>query len=305
VKVSLSWADDRRTDGRPSPFTTILANISAIITIVTPVASLVTIFLYQSSNVPATVLAVYVCLLTTYLIFLLLTRERRSRREVHYATAMIAVRKAFRSLADASWTIVEGDRSEVSFSLHLRDALQFLAESFSLVTDNSCRTSIKVITSSGHGDSIPDAQVYTLCRSNDSERNDRQRFDRISENSDFRDILKDNAAYFFSNNLPKQLSSGYQNSHWDSRIISEEKFEYRSTIVWPIARARDTTAQPHEPWEEVIGFLCVDTLAIDAFNETYDVPIGAAFAQTLYLALRRFRESQLLDHHEHATKELT
>jgi hypothetical protein len=49
---------------------------------------------------------------------------------------------------------------------------------------------------------------------------------------------------------------------------------------------------PPSQEREVIGFLCVDTLATNAFNETYDVPIGMAFAGGLHLALNRFRARQ-------------
>ena len=42
----------------------------------------------------------------------------------------------------------------------------------------------------------------------------------------------------------------------------------------------------------MIGFLCVDTMALNSFNETYDVPLGSAYVQALHLTMHRYRKMQ-------------
>ncbi|MGI5499802.1 hypothetical protein [Lentzea sp. CA-135723] len=308
------------TDGRGSRTIAILTTSSAVVSIVTPIASVIAILLKPDSRVPAIVLGAYLCLLTTALLLLLIRNDRRHHNEIiaqerfhhdqvieqelrtgrasRYAPAMVPLRKAYGCLGNATWTMVEGDGSEESFIRHLRDALQFLAEAFSLVTDQPCRTVIKMTYVQVQGMHIRDPLVYTLCRSDESDAiepsEEVRNGDSIRNNSDFRQIFEGNAHCFFCNDLPAELANGYQNSHWDSATIKSGDFRYRSAIVWPIARARPLGTQNHER-REVIGFLCVDTPAVGAFNETFDVPIGTAFCGVLHLALHRFRASQTAD----------
>ena len=142
------------------------------------------------------------------------------------------------------------------------------------------------------GVEIEDVHVHTLCRSDDEDPGELARYDRVDNNTDFKDIFEDNAAYFFRNDLPAELGKGYQNSHWDAKTIRLGEFKYRSTIVWPVAKPRPFG--PHErERREIIGFLCVDSIETNTFNETYDVPIGMAFSGMLHVALSRFRARRI------------
>ncbi|EOD63689.1 hypothetical protein [Amycolatopsis vancoresmycina] len=344
--------NEKGADHSPQRGAAILATISALVTIATPVVTGIFLFLPSSSVVPTTVLAVYVCVLTTVLLLVLIRqgvyharqlqeqelrhseqdadcarrlaelgaqhgeqlREQEIRhaeqlrsqevrhteqlsvqgRAARYAPAMIPLRKSFGSLANASWTMLEGDRSEDTFIRHLQNSLQFLAESFSLITDNPCRTSIKVTSAPANGGHIYDGLVTTLCRSDEDELDYATTRDQIGNNTDFRQILEDGLAYFISNDLVAEISKGYQNSHWTPQVLQSHKFKYRATIVWPISRARARMSSSPSP-QEVIGFLCVDTPMINSFHETFDVPIGMTFAGGLHLALNRFREQQMRD----------
>lgn len=270
----------------------VLSALAVLVTVGTPLIVLVAFLLSHKANIPATILAIYVCFLVFALLFLLLRQEAVYRRESRYAVAMVPVRKAFGSLADASWTLLEGDGSEESFLLHLRESLRFLAEAFSLITNATCRASIKMTSANaiaGAPEGALDVEVVTLCRNSDEEEMPHVERDRIGNNTDFRKIFAENAAYFFSNDLPGQLKKGYQNSHWDEHTIETNAFSYRATIVWPIGRSRNLDRRAPQK-REVIGFLCVDTPATGIFNETYDVPLGAAFSQALHLTLLRFRD---------------
>jgi hypothetical protein len=269
-----------------------LSILAVLVTIITPLVVLITFLISHATSIPATILSVYACFLISTLLFMLIRQEVRYRREIRYAPAMVPLRKTFVSLADASWTLLEGDGSEESFLLHLRESLRFLAEAFSLITNETCRASIKMTSASAIGDApgrALDVEVVTLCRNTEEDEAPHLERDRIGNNTDFRQIFTENDAYFFCNNLPAQLNKGYQNSHWDAHIIQTNAFDYKATIVWPIARSRRIDRRAPEQ-REIIGFLCVDTRATDVFNETYDVPLGAAFSQALHLTLLRFQD---------------
>lgn len=271
-----------------------LSHIATLISILTPLVTIAAFILTGNANIPATILAVYVCLLVTILILLLLRLEGRYRREARYAPAMIPVRKAFASLAEATWTMIEGNGSEEAFLLRLRESLRLIAETFSLITDTPCRASVKIISAGSPDAASHDIHVVTLCRSGDLEDTRTADRDRIGNNTDFRQIFVDNAPYFFSNDLVGQLASGYQNSHWDEKTIKERRYDYVATIVWPIGRTIGANSRGGAR-REIVGFLCVDTPAAGVLNETYDVPLGAAFAQALDLAIQRFRTRQATD----------
>jgi hypothetical protein len=271
-----------------------LSILAVLVTIITPIVVLISFLLSHSASIPSTILAVYACFLVFALLFLLMRQEARYRREIRYGRAMVPIHKAFESLANASWTLLEGDGSEESFLLHLRESLRFLAEAFSLITNEACRASVKMTSGSAIGDApdkAMDVEVVTLCRNTGEDEAPHPERDRIGNNTDFRQIFAENTDYFFSNNLPAQLNKGYQNSHWTERVIQTETFPYRATIGWPISRSRQIDRRaPQE--RDVIGFLCVDTQAVNVFNEAYDIPLGAAFSQALHLTLLRFRDRE-------------
>jgi hypothetical protein len=310
VKLTLAWSSERDRKDDSSRASNLVGTLAAVVTILTPVVTVILIFVAGSPSTPATILAVYVCLVTTVLLWQLIKldkihkqqlieqearhsqqlieQEVRGGRMSRYAAAMGTLRKGFGCVASASWTMLEGDGSEETFTEHLRHSLQFLAELFSSVTEQPCRASIKMTSWPNHGTAIRDVVVYTLCRSDEEDIEYSPDGDLIRENTDFKRIFEENDAYFFCNDLPTELGKGYQNSHWDRATIQAQSFKYRATIVWPISRARARMAPPSKE-REVIGFLCVDTPTINSFIETYDVPIGMAFAGGLHLALNRFR----------------
>ncbi len=272
-----------------------LTVIATLVTVLTPIVTVIPLVTNRKSSIPAIILSIYVCFLVIALLILLIMQEARYRREVPYAHAMVTARKAFTSLAAASWTIIEGDRSEEAFLLHLKESLGFLAEAFMIITGNACRTSIKMTRAEAVGDSHNkdvDVEVVTICRSSSQEvEQPHLERDRIGNNTDFKQIFVEDSEYFYCNDLPAQLKLGYQNSHWDEKTIQSGAFNYRATIVWPIAHSLKSSNQTAER-REIIGFLCVDTPATNVFNEVYDVALGAAFAQALHLTLARFRDQR-------------
>jgi hypothetical protein len=111
--------------------------------------------------------------------------------------------------------------------------------------------------------------------------------DRVIENTDFRMIFDQETSktYFFCNNIPELRD--YQNSHMTDG--DRESLPYRAAIVWPIQRAR-RPGQGDDQRYDIWGFLCLDTMAVDVFDEDVDVPLGAAYADTLYSMFQRVVE---------------
>lgn len=289
ASIAGQYLDDNSS---PSKTAVIMANVSAIVTILTPVATVIAIVISDSASVPATILAVYVCALTTFLLFLLFRQELRSHRDAHYGPATVPLRLAFTDLARASWTMVQTDGSKDLFLEYLKMSLRNLARAFSLITDHDCRVSIKIISAGAQSaNDIHDLKISTLCRSNEGQEPDRTNPDRIEGNTDFKKIFVDKVDFFFSNDLLKERDNGYENSHWDDEVFRNKSFEYLATIVWPISRPQSEATQSAQH-REVIGFLCVDTHKTDVFHRMYDTSIGTAFAQALYLAIQRYRTKQ-------------
>jgi hypothetical protein len=289
VRVPATWA------GKLGSTTwTVLAALATLVTICTPIVSVIVIVVADDTSIPAMIMAVYVCLLATGLLALLLRMESRYRRQALYAPAMLPAQKAFSGLADASWTVVEGDGSQASFIHNLEKSLKYLADAFSIITDTSCRAAIKVVSTGSGEVQVRDFKVVTLCRSSQQPEVDFPEPDRIGNNTDFLRIFVENENYFFCNDLPAEIGRGYQNSHWNTHVITERKFDYTATIVWPIGRVVPSDGE-RQGRREIIGFLCLDALATGIFQERFDIPLGAAFAQGLYLALHRFRARRAAD----------
>jgi len=311
VELKISWQLGRHADGQATTSSTYLTTIASLVSIATPVATVGAILLTGKSSIPVIILAVYFCLLTTAVLVLLTAQEVRHGKVIQaqevrhgqemeaknaevktatrYQLAITPLRTAFGCLANASWTVIEGDGSEEAFMRNLEDSLKALAHAYSIITDSPCRVSVK-LTEAVDGSPVHDIRVSTLCRSESQVES--QADDRISNNTDFRAIVEDDLSYYRCNDLVAELAKGYQNSHWTPQAIGSGAIKYRATIVWPIARARPLGMR-NIPQREVIGFLCVDTQSINVFNDTFDPPIGSAFAGVLHLAVHRYRARQM------------
>lgn len=265
----------------------LLGVLADLISVLGPVASLVTFLFTGEASVPLLILAVYVCTLATLLLLVTVSQDRRRR----YATALPSIETAFRLMAEVSYGIVQGKDSPEQFRRTLSRPLAALAQAFGIITGASCRVSIKLLSADkGDQASQPhDIEVVTLCR-DDPELEDppHERPDRVGENTDFLAIFVDQRDYFFSNDLIKLQGSGlYNNTHWSSDVIQNETYLYRSTIVWPIGRKfRGKTQGQDQP--RVIGFLCIDSLEPGIFDRVADVPLGAAFAHAIFAAIEQF-----------------
>lgn len=192
--------------------------------------------------------------------------------------------------------------------LILRNLLTEVADSFTRITGTKCSTSIKILSGVEEGNEQR-LEIINLARDLDSENSrkypkegDAPHF--VDENTDFLSILKDidkvNGDYYISNQLP--LLYGYKNSSFRYYKDLPEDYgffpfrailrwyrwplPYKSTIVVPIwpGMAREISE------ETLVGFLCVDSPNMFAFNRHRDVDIMRGVAEGLYNAIIKIKE---------------
>lgn len=181
--------------------------------------------------------------------------------------------------------------------------LDKVTDLFSMVTNTTCRASIKRIHDPGDGK----LYVYTLARDNVSGRLNRQRDknrfeklqDSLEENEDFYSIFGESKTYFFCNDLLRRTH--YRNSSfkvygkrpdnlriWQTFVSSLWwTLPYRSTIVWPIQQLESDKLSFES--RGCIGFLTVDSEFRNVFQKRFDVSIGAGVSDVLFIALDRYR----------------
>ena len=183
--------------------------------------------------------------------------------------------------------------SDAQLARNLQRALSDIATAFAIATRTSCRASIKVLSlvpnapMVGKKDIIRFLLVRTFARDTLREEGDvEEQADYVSENTDFVELFNDpKESCFFENDLKKRMSQGqYRNSHLPTGYNTQTDIwplPYRSTIIWPIRRMKQTDSGRPEP--DLLGFLCVDSAARNVFVKRYDRDLGAAFADALYM----------------------
>lgn len=115
-------------------------------------------------------------------------------------------------------------------------------------------------------------------RSQWSHRDDPQVVHLVKKNTALRSIVEDDGNYYQNGIVHK--SPDYKSSyfhHWPS----DER--YRSILVFPIRSSSGETDS-----ERYCGFLQVESMAEKAFNTRYDVDLGAAVADSLYVVLSSY-----------------
>lgn len=249
----------------------------------------------------AKLLAGFLCLITTLSLVAVLVQDRWRSRRSRYALAMPAMHKAYFHLRDLLASMERG-ASEDDFAQFLDRAVTAFARAFSVITASHCRVSVKSLYSIDDSQaldvrademSLRSLKVRTLARDEGSVSmigTSDEDGDYVTDNSDYERLLLRESAdrSFFCNDLRKL--NPYKNSHWPL----DETREYLATIVWPIEKSERLTPQIKDGTVraltfDVQDFLAIDTLAAGSFRRRFDVDFGAAFADTLYTALKRWR----------------
>jgi len=179
-----------------------------------------------------------------------------------------------------------------------------LREIFFQKTKHKCSICIKVITDS---EATAGTTVVTLARDSKAhEDKKRQNVDKrmdvlhpIDRNTCFRNIFnylgeKKGRAYF-NNDLPAE--GGYENTSFnihgdvEDGLVTEERrkkwtLPYRSEIVVPICPLNHL---PNANERKLLyGFLCLDSVEPNVFNERYDIEILRGIADDLFDIIGRY-----------------
>lgn len=182
-----------------------------------------------------------------------------------------------------------------------------LAKAYSLISGTNCSACIKILIEGVTERGEQKVQVVTLCRDDDNSKK-RASVDTktvshwLDDNTDYVEIVRIKPVfekYFFCNQLP--FLFGYRNTSFDvyglpvdsSNWLMFNSFfrylrwplPYKSTIVVPIRPADDPELK------RIVGFLCVDSPAMYAFQVRSDVELLIGVAAALFIPI--FQLSQL------------
>jgi hypothetical protein len=222
----------------------------------------------------------------------LLLQERELGRKSRHADAAPLFANAAAAVSQAV-TAAGDPATHGSFTELTGEVVRSVARAFEVAAGRPCRAALVELYSAptGYGSEVAPA-VRAIARSHEVERSQRgtARLDWVGDNTDFFEIMNSGSSYYFNNDLPAAVASGYRNSHWSEDMIKRKAYPYRATVVWPI-RGLPSVAAMH-PSPQLLGFLCVDSPREGTFDEVLDVPTGEVFAHAMYSALRLYRETQ-------------
>lgn len=286
--MRLPWSTKRKDEPEllvwPSNWFNLAANTASIVGLVLVGFAA---FSWDVSAIPV----VYLCLLS----LALLVRYLRQERWARYARAMTVLRRAYQHLDDAVEYSVFSPSDQACES-SLREALNSLAEAFTLVTGTSCRVCIAATQLEGgpsateSGDQRDPGQLFNvrvIMRSGERRRS--EEVHRIDRNSDFLRVFEENRPFFENDLVVAWRAHEYENSKWTKEKVEKGDIDYRSAMVFPVEQPapRDTDTGDHPP-PRVIAFLCVDASRPRAFDRHADIGMGSCFAHALYPVLRPY-----------------
>lgn len=293
----------------PAGWLNFLSIISAIITIVTPLAGLFTINkLYPEKHNILILFGGTVCALLgmLFMMYRYMIKYRKILVGVKSVTSarffdmnrqfrnsyfdIIRIKKEGKLSVEYLTTIVEG---------MLKSSLDDICEIYEAFSGQKVSACVKYIDSVGSVE-LDNATLRTFVRSTNTNINRYELDNKLTEpiyirdNSDFYDILNPNSqrSVFYQQNLEEyarncvKQGSAYKNStpEWQSY--------YKGTIVVPISIANKRLHKKKACYD-VLGFLCIDSMSTVAFlarEENYNVNIAKAVAAQMYVILNQYRQ---------------
>jgi hypothetical protein len=174
--------------------------------------------------------------------------------------------------------------------------LDAIANCFSITSGKMCRASIVEINAK--------FELSVVARDSMSSIKTvkRNKLHLLEENSDFRNLwysINGCSRYYLNNNIVKSwINHNYHNSCFEEygdpeiksilgfAFITKWPLSYKSALVLPIRYVSEflppkdiETTSPH--WD-YYGFLCIDSISKNSFDDRYSPELGGAFADLLY-----------------------
>jgi len=225
----------------------------------------------------------------------------RSRRE-RFAKAQSNIHNSMHNLRDAwySW-LHSGLRDDIMN--HLQRSIDSFASAISLISGHACDITLMELffhDSMSTEDSFERGFYVTrICGSKDAPiMSPPHGYHWVDLNTDYKRLLEspEKINCFFSNNLiDLQYNVPYRSTHWPQENIDESGPPFLATMVFPVRKMVSSDAQDKvnaevtaegEEQTPVLGFLCVDSKARNAFNSAFDIELGLAYADVLYMMLK-------------------
>jgi hypothetical protein len=241
-------------------------------------------FLHTSAKISITIAFVFLfsLFIIRFILFLIKNSFKhlhKTYRESKYGEAIIFLRDAFSRF---HWLRKKEDFSDeelISSLIYLCDNLRFL---FSQKNMCECSVSIKVPV---EGAVTADTSVKNLCRDTENKKiRDNANYEIINHtiigNTAFRkvvnNVLRKNKKgfYYLNNNIPE--TKDYDNTSREAYHNGE--LPYKSEIVVPIIPLYVDQDQLYD----LIGFLCIDCVSKEKFDEKYDPPLIEGVADGIY-----------------------
>ncbi len=197
------------------------------------------------------------------------------------------------------------------FRKMLVTALTALSNAYTTATAVRCRTCLKLIgltknhPSGNNGQSLDNYYVQSFARdmvSAEQKKHDDENENEkhiVGKNTDFSDLAEMRRNYFFEGNV--WGGDHYRNTSFpEHKPTSSKGLVYNSVIVLPIrykldAQEIEERKQAGTPDsalgdQDLYGFLAIDAKPRNAFNERYDVQIGAVIADALHPVLTAYNK---------------
>jgi hypothetical protein len=210
------------------------------------------------------------------------TPAAEQRRAARLAAQATHLHQVFHRLRDAAaLKVLHGSDNLDHFLSVFGYATDEIAQCFTGMTGKVCRVSVKQVIDQGNGEPA----VVDLSRSGTTPV--RKTPDPIEDNTDFKELMVGTRSYFLCNDITQlKAQGGYENSH----TAEGRALPYNSTLVWPVRKTLDQPPQVGgleavSDWQDIIAYLCVDSLETDLFVES-DIWVGAAIADAMYSVLR-------------------
>jgi hypothetical protein len=161
-------------------------------------------------------------------------------------------------------------------------AAQAWAQGFTKSVGVECRVGVKRVlyppeVKSGDAKKLP---VKDLCRSSDADYwlDEADEDYTVGASTAFRVGFRREEAFFCNNIADYRKDHMYDNPHYTDEDIQAGRVKYRSTIVWPISHVSTDTDTVRR---SVLGFLCVDSRAVDIFDPDVHSQMGWLLARAL------------------------
>lgn len=220
--------------------------------------------------------------LSIYLQYQLYQSRQKSVRARRLALAQTELVAAHMHISRAAASLADDDPSREDLRLEGVYATQRLASAFSIIAGAPCRVTVKQLFSPPGDDRLAVKDLFRSHPTNPSGTG----VDWVAENTDFEEVLAKGRKYWACDDIVDEFGKRYRNSHITQEQATSGDVPYRSVLVVRVA-------EPVQPPEVVLGFVCVDSLSRGIFRPRFDVSAAESFAHALYSVMTWYRKREL------------